>query len=202
MALKTIVKISNVTNLSDARYCAGMGVEMIGFSLDENSEDYVDATKFAGITGWLAGVKLVGEISGQPEIDLSAYPIDSLQINTPTLFDFFAEVEVPVLLSIQVRDLAHLEGSAKVMEEYKNRVAYFVLESENLGIDELTAPILRRLCAKYPVLIGFGLSRDNVNAVLDRIGPAGIALKGGKEIKPGLKDFDELAEVLEEIEVE
>ena len=26
MALQTIVKISNVTNLSDARYCAGMGV--------------------------------------------------------------------------------------------------------------------------------------------------------------------------------
>ena len=32
--LKTIVKVSEVNNLSDARYCAGMGVEYIGFSMD------------------------------------------------------------------------------------------------------------------------------------------------------------------------
>ena len=43
--LSTIVKISQVTNLSDAGYCAGMGVEMIGFMIDEDSESYVSAQK-------------------------------------------------------------------------------------------------------------------------------------------------------------
>ena len=35
--LKTLIKVSNINNLSDARYCAGMGVEMLGFSMDELS---------------------------------------------------------------------------------------------------------------------------------------------------------------------
>jgi phosphoribosylanthranilate isomerase len=31
MPLKTFVKVGCITNLSDARYCAGMGVDMLGF---------------------------------------------------------------------------------------------------------------------------------------------------------------------------
>ena len=31
--LKTLVKVSGIENLSDARYCAGMGVEFLGFPL-------------------------------------------------------------------------------------------------------------------------------------------------------------------------
>jgi phosphoribosylanthranilate isomerase len=34
MALKCFVKVGNVTNLSDARYCAGMGVDLLGFPVD------------------------------------------------------------------------------------------------------------------------------------------------------------------------
>ena len=32
MPLKTFVKVGNITNLSDARYCAGMGVDMLRIS--------------------------------------------------------------------------------------------------------------------------------------------------------------------------
>lgn len=35
MALKTFVKISGVNNLSDARYCAGMGVNQLGFNIED-----------------------------------------------------------------------------------------------------------------------------------------------------------------------
>jgi phosphoribosylanthranilate isomerase len=59
--LTRTVKISNVTNLSDARYCAGMGVEMLGFSIDEDSPNYISPKKFEDICSWLAGVTLVAE---------------------------------------------------------------------------------------------------------------------------------------------
>ncbi len=36
MSLNTFVYIRDVDNLSDARYCAGMGVDMIGFRLDRS----------------------------------------------------------------------------------------------------------------------------------------------------------------------
>ena len=35
--LKTQVKVSSITNLSDARYCAGMGVDLLGFPIQEIS---------------------------------------------------------------------------------------------------------------------------------------------------------------------
>jgi phosphoribosylanthranilate isomerase len=54
MLTKT-VKISNVTNLSDARYCAGMGVEMLGFSIDEDSPNYISPKNSRiSVPGWLA----------------------------------------------------------------------------------------------------------------------------------------------------
>ena len=33
MGLRTSVIVNGVNNLSDARYCAGMGVDVIGFNL-------------------------------------------------------------------------------------------------------------------------------------------------------------------------
>ena len=65
--LKTVVKISNVTNLSDARYCAGMGVEMLGFSIDEAAETYVDLKKFNDIRSWIAGVQIVAAGRSVPD---------------------------------------------------------------------------------------------------------------------------------------
>ena len=56
MSLVTKVKAANITNLSDARYCAGMGVDWIGFPLSQ-----VNPTVFSEITGWLSGPQWVVE---------------------------------------------------------------------------------------------------------------------------------------------
>jgi phosphoribosylanthranilate isomerase len=52
MALKTLVKASEVNNLSDARYCAGMGVEMLGFCLDENHPKFIELARLREISVW------------------------------------------------------------------------------------------------------------------------------------------------------
>jgi hypothetical protein len=64
--LKTKVKVSSIENLSDARYCAGMGVEWLGFPLAMPLE------KFAEIRNWLAGVQIVGEASGLKPEEISS----------------------------------------------------------------------------------------------------------------------------------
>jgi len=38
--------------------------------------------------------------------------------------------------------------------------------------------------------------------LVEETGVKGIEMEGGEEIKPGLKDFDELAEILEALEIE
>ena len=75
MTLRTLVKISSVNNLSDARYAAGMGVELMGFNLDESSGNIVAPEQFRAITGWISGVKLVGEIT-----DTNLEAMDKLKV--------------------------------------------------------------------------------------------------------------------------
>ena len=68
MALKTFVKISAINNLSDARYCAGMGVDMLGFALEPTNPDSISPEKYTEIIGWLSGVKFVGEFEQSNQI--------------------------------------------------------------------------------------------------------------------------------------
>ena len=65
--LKTLVKVSAITNLSDARYCAGMGVDLLGFPLGKISID-----QFTEIRNWLAGVQIVGEFSTNDAAEIKA----------------------------------------------------------------------------------------------------------------------------------
>ncbi|MFT7424854.1 MAG: phosphoribosylanthranilate isomerase, partial [Algoriphagus sp.] len=38
MALRTFVKINGITNLTDARYCSGMYVDLLGFTFEEGAD--------------------------------------------------------------------------------------------------------------------------------------------------------------------
>ena len=58
MSLKTFVKVGNITNLTDARYCAGMGVNQLGFNVEDPN---FTVEKFKEITGWLEGIEYVAE---------------------------------------------------------------------------------------------------------------------------------------------
>jgi phosphoribosylanthranilate isomerase len=56
MALAARVKVSGVQDLSNARYCAGMGVEFLGFNVDTLSPAQLNE-----IRSWLAGIQIVAE---------------------------------------------------------------------------------------------------------------------------------------------
>ncbi len=62
--------------------------------------------------------------------------------------------------------------------------------------------VILKISDKTSVILGSGISEFNVKSLVSSLNLYGIALEGGEEIKPGLKDFDELADILEELEVE
>jgi len=85
MALRAPVYAGNITNLSDARYFAGMGVQWLGFQIDPNQTSYLNPQKFREIVGWVTGPALV--LEPQPNIstnDLTQlagdYGIDLLRL--------------------------------------------------------------------------------------------------------------------------
>lgn len=206
--LSTFVKISNVTNLSDARYCAGMGVDMLGFSVDENSSHYVAPKKYAEIRAWVAGVRLVAESSETNPKKLLAllteYEFDALQVEDPGLLVYLkSELDKPLLLRV---DVDHYEADEldALMGRYAAEVTYFLLESaEEAELTEEWASYLATLGQEYPILLGFGLNQEETTPeFIENLGIGGIALRGGAELRPGYKDFGALMDMLEALEVE
>ena len=92
--LSTKVILLNVTNLSDARYAAGMGVDYIGFSINPVSNNYVTAGDVETITNWLSGVSLIGDIGSSLPDDLN-YKVDYFLTQNPELI---SELEEPIAL--------------------------------------------------------------------------------------------------------
>ncbi|MCC9167404.1 hypothetical protein [Pontibacter harenae] len=205
MSLRTSVIVNRVNNLSDARYCAGMGADILGFNLMLDDPERVSAETLKEISGWVAGVKLAGEfIKAKPEVinDLAdEFNLDYIQLNVPYLIDEVEEINRPVILKVYVdKDTVESE-LLEVMELYSPYVEYFIIDSNDFTtIDDTNIKFLKGIAKQFDVYIGFGLSKENALEVIEKIKPVGIGLQGGNEIKPGLKDFDELQEIFEEIE--
>ena len=205
MNLKTLVAVNNINNLSDARYCAGMGVDILGFCLTEGKPGYLSPTAIKEISGWISGVKLAGEFLDEP-IELindlvKVCGLHLVQLNQIYLLDDISRISVPVIQRIVINkdtDESQLIDSLRL---YENKVRYFLITTNDFtAIDDTNKQFLADLANKFPILLGFGINKEHILHILQDVNPAGIALKGGHEIKPGLKTFDELSEILEVLE--
>lgn len=209
MALKTFVKISNVTNLSDARYCAGMGVDLLGFSMDAGTPDYVAPKLVDEIRAWVAGVPIVGETTAtDPEVIeqlLNTYQPDWLQVDEAALLPYLGTFgkprgELRLILRADLSEMT-LDQLDTLFQTGAVGADYVLLESPRpLHFDaELTAQ-LKRLSARHPVLLGAGITAANIHQLLADLPVRGIALRGGAEERPGNRDFGELMDILEILE--
>lgn len=197
MALKTFVKVSGINNLSDARYCSGMEVDQLGFSIQEDGPNYTDPEKFKEIKGWLSGVAYVGEIEADSTKSITDvvkdYELDALQVaNKRQVLDAQA-TGLPVILKTDVSMI-----TVDTLSDLKDKVSYFLIESVYAG--EVSPDILE-LTSQFPIVLGYGFDADTVVS-LTSYGIKGVALKGGEEISPGLRDFDEMMDILEALEID
>lgn len=203
MSLRTFVKISNVTNLSDARYCAGMGVHLLGFNIDPENNNHVPPDIFNQITEWISGVELVGEFETENADSIretiKKYRINHIQLSHIQLLHIFRKTDLPIILKIDLSNYLDEKQLTDDLNKSKSMVEYFLIEGNN---DKITKDIIFSLAADFPLLMGTGISKSNVRELIDNFPIKGISLKGGDEIKPGYKDYDELADILESIEID
>jgi phosphoribosylanthranilate isomerase len=204
MALKCFVKVGNVTNLSDARYCAGMGVDLLGFPVDDALPGYVTPAAFGAIAGWVAGVQFVGEVEDADTVNLTqllgAYALDWLQVSRAADWAGLRHYGVPLICRVDWDTIGTADRFFEVYGSVASHVSYFLLESEAGALDEAARTTIAEIAKQYPVLLGFGLEPGTVEAALAQTAVRGIALKGSQEIRPGYKDFGVLADLLETLE--
>jgi phosphoribosylanthranilate isomerase len=204
MALKTKVKINRITNLTDARYCSGMYVDILGFCLEEGFAQYVSPTQFQEITGWISGIDYAGEFS-----DLDAYSIERLLANYPSLtwiesedLDTLVQLKSlgkKLIYRVKLEELDSLFPKVELLQEYKITL-HVTSTDKSITIDNES--IIKKLSSQINLFLGAGITPENANSLCELPGLYGFALDGGDEIKPGLRDFDQLAAILESLELE
>ncbi len=182
MNLKTLVKVGNISNLSDARYCAGMGVQMLGFNIDPQDPGHISLQTAREIIGWVAVDNIVLECGSMPVEDIlkvrEESRVDNIQTDNPEVVQALQDSGCKVIL--------RLNQAMKVQPSPD----YLLLEKP---ID---------LTTDLPVFRGYEVTADNLDEILGENQYSGIALKGSVEEKPGFKDYDELADILEALEIE
>ncbi len=183
MPLKTFVKVGSITNLSDARYCAGMGVDLLGFRVVEGQAQYISPEQFQEIRGWITGPQVVAEIYG---------------LQDAAVLDKLIELYRPDLLELSINEL----------KLFRSIPLPFILNltdtDESFNLNEWSPDYLITNHATHPShpILKAVSTVDEVQAALEENTVAGIALQGGSEIRPGLKDFEALADILELLDVD
>jgi len=204
MALKTFVKVGNISSLSDARYCAGMGVDMLGFQVEPNRQDSVQPQHYAEMISWLVGVKFIAEFSSSslPEMNeiLQEYPIHAIQIEREDVLEELAEKakeldNLPIGLIFKSSSIEKIE---KLAPQYGHLVNYFLLSDA----DKAPLEAIQTLSKKANLLIESNFTQEQTLDILSHTAIKGLALQGSIEEKLGLKDFGNLAEILEALEID
>lgn len=205
MALKTFVKLNSITNLTDARFGSGMYVDLLGFNLDKSSQKYISPDLFKEITGWVSGVEFVGELSqkSNPELleILKEYPaITWIECDQIEALKSLAGTGYSLIYRIAANELEQIKSEEA--ELFTEAGILIHITSENDVLTESELEVVKNLAATGKVILGTGITEKNVLELLDNSGIFGISLTGGEELKPGLTELDQLADILEKLEIE
>jgi phosphoribosylanthranilate isomerase len=195
--LKTLVKVSGIENLSDARYCAGMGVEFLGFPLTQ-----IPFEKFQEIRQWISGVEIVGELIGSTTsetIDLiHQFKPDRIEVDSKANLIELKKLDLPIILRVNLDsdNLPTLFTSAAPF------VTHFLLtgdSSESLIVAESQVEIW---AAQYSMILGLQIPDKDLEEWVSQSSIKGIGLISGKEDRPGFRDFTDLMTILEKLEID
>lgn len=182
------IKASQVSNLTDARYFAALGVDYLGFKLDLSHEDRLSEALFHGIKEWVEGPKIVAEI-GKTPLDLihevfSAEDYDILQCASPNI----SSDQITELTIDNLDDL----NSCLPSEIYLPDFSPFREMDLYAKKDEL-----KDLCNRFKLILPAPADKKHLDLLLHDIVPFGIEVKGSMEEKVGFKSFDDLDEFFE-----
>ena len=193
--LKTFVKVGGINNLSDARYCAGMGVDQLGFTLTETEdEEGINEKAFNDICGWVSGIEVVLE-NYSPDMH-NHLEIEWVEARSAEEVNIALQNNKKVIRIIGKSDLTDIDSCKS------DQIDYYLIKVSLEDVMKSQKEI-KDLSSIYKVVLELNQKpNQNISELLEKFNLGGISLHGGSEIRPGLKDYDTLSEILEELEEE
>jgi phosphoribosylanthranilate isomerase len=181
-----------------------MGVDMLGFQVEKDKVDFVNPQSYTEMISWLVGVQFIAEFSKSSLAEmneiLQEYPIHAMQIEREDVLAELAEKakeldKLPIGLIFRSESIEQIE---KLATKYNHLVNYFLLANA----EDNTLKALKNLSEKCNLLVEGDLYQEIVVDLLANTQIKGIGLQGSIEEKSGLKDFGNLADILEALEID
>jgi phosphoribosylanthranilate isomerase len=196
--LKVKIKISDIQNLTDARYFAAMDVDYIGFCCNPNSETYCAVSKIKEMVDWISGPQFVLQFQGfQHEDEIQA--IVDTGLGNALHFGVFATYE---------KDFGKPIFKEWIFENVTNGqyLLYdFPIIRSEMAWHEFTDDHKQRLRQLLDLRLGYLDLRWGKNELLEMIDVLpdfGLILRGGEEERIGVKSYDELDAIFEMLQEE
>lgn len=205
---QTKVKICGITNLEDARFASGALVDYLGFIFVESSPRYIDPEKAGAIINWVEGPEKVGVFMNHSLDDVNVLSkfsgIDFVQLHGQESLEYCQLVEKPIIKVIHV-------GKETTREELELQVAMYSKVSEFLLFDTKSNGVyggtgqtfdwslLSDIAGEKPFFLAGGLTPENVSEAIEIVNPYAIDISSGVEEEPGLKDFEKIERLMENL---
>ena len=177
---------SAVSNLSDARYFAAMGVDLIGFELSEQT----DVQKIAEIISWVEGPAIAVEIT---EDSWTPKVLEGIDILKPAY----------LVLPIYWNDIPYFGEKEVLIKKYMDEVAEedaAIIRICDVSLSSLSVAQLGELKSQQNVYLEAAWTADDVDFAVTHFPKLGMVIRGGEEEAPSIKSFDELDEFFERVE--
>ena len=195
------LKVCGITQLEDARYLAGEGVDYLGFIQHEDSPRYIAPEKVAEMNDWIYGPAPVGVFVNETAEAINetaeAAGFEMVQLHGTETPETCAAVERPVIKAIRVRHDAASDQLRRLMEPYADIVDYFLLDTHDSSVwggtgESFNWRLARELGSEFPIFLAGGIDADNVERAIHTMRPYAIDLSSSLESAPGQKSFEKV----------
>ncbi len=194
------LKLSPVPNLADARFAAAAGIDYIGFCFDPNNPDFIAPIKAKEIMDWTSGPLSVAEFGNQflsEIIEISALlNMDVVALNNKIVPDELKQIGKPIIKVIDL-DTMDLDAARIEIKTFESFVFAFQLTGKWDWTEHQKQ--LQQITLPYKIIWNLSANIRNIKTIIETFKPYAINLSAGIEEKTGMKDFDELYDLLDEL---
>jgi phosphoribosylanthranilate isomerase len=193
------IKICGTTNLADARYCASLGADFLGFVQHRPSPRFVEPEVAKEIIEWIEGPRCVGVFVDEPSefVNSACHEIgfDLVQLHGDESPEYCSQIDYPVIKAFRIRPGQTEEEVIDLLDRFRPVVEHVLLDSFVVGTAGGTGTsfewdIAARAAREYPIFLAGGLRPDNVARAIQIARPAGVDVVSGVEEHPGRKSFE------------
>ena len=181
---------TDITNLTDARYFAAWGVDMMCYNIDPDTEGSLTLAQLKEIKDWVEGPVTGIKYSGLTVPNIEG--LSELKISSVIIGPFIDKSDLPENVNNVFRICTLNEG----WQDDEKLILTLSKAIDQLSETEVSK--IKEICKGKEVYLD-GIFKAKDLSAIDSFGVTGIVLKGGDEEKVGYKSFDDLDEVLEEM---